>query len=145
LLYDQCENSVSLKKFDFLAEMKNLIKDPKNGSKDYKRHVYSKLSNIDFHNLPACYRACKLSKSLLILLLMGYCKKGGKNITDVKISTCPASKTTCQDDRTSGIFMPCITICIPSGDSSSVITPAATLWANSKLTSSPHLALCNNL
>jgi len=42
----------------------------------------------------------KTKKTQIGLLTTGYAKKTEKIIKEVKISTCPASKTTCQEDRT---------------------------------------------
>jgi len=38
---------------------------------------------------------------------MGKGKQQQKCITDVDISTCPASKSNCRDDRMDGNFVPC--------------------------------------
>jgi len=35
---------------------------------------------------------------------MGYGKKEDKHVADVNISSCPASKTSCQGDNIGGIF-----------------------------------------
>ena len=46
-------------------------------------------------------------KSMLALLIVGYGKIKKKSISDFKISTRPASKTTSQDSRTFGISVLC--------------------------------------
>jgi len=58
------------------------------------------------------FRAWKLTKPPLVQLILrfGSMKKIRLVFTDVSIPTCPASKTTHQGGRRSGIFVPCLLV-----------------------------------